>query len=203
MERKSFESMHCSIAQALEIVGEWWSMLLVRDVMLGVRRFDQFQERLGISRNVLAQRLAKLVAAGVLDKRAYQDNPPRYDYVLTDKGRDLWPALTALRQWGDKYAAPGGVPLVVEHRECGASAPLVFTCAGCGKPVGPRDVEVHRRAHRAVEAAPVKRGVGAATRSKSPAARQKEREVSKASGRGGRGTRSVQKPARRSVDSAR
>src|SRR3954467_7970500 len=104
MQRASFREMHCSVAQCLEIVGEWWTMLIVRDAFLGVHRFDDFRERLGIARNVLAQRLSKLVEVGVLEKRAYQDHPPRYDYVLTDKGRDLWPVLTALRQWGDRYA---------------------------------------------------------------------------------------------------
>src|ERR1700722_13897266 len=108
MERKSFSEMHCSIAQCLEVVGEWWSMLIVRDAFLGVSRFDVFQERLGISRNVLNERLAKLVDAEVLEKEPYSEHPLRYDYRLTDKGRDLWPVLTTMRQWGDKYAAPDG-----------------------------------------------------------------------------------------------
>ena len=102
MERKSFAGMHCSVAQCLEVVGEWWSMLIVRDAFLGVTRFDQFQERLGISRNILNQRLHHLVEAGVLDKVPYCEPPPRHDYRPTDQGRDLWPVLTALRQCGDK-----------------------------------------------------------------------------------------------------
>ena len=111
VERKSFADMHCSVAQCLEVVGEWWSMLILRDVFLGVTRFDDFQERLGISRNILNQRLNHLVETGVLEKVRYSDHPPRYDYRLTDKGRDLWPVLTAMRQWGDRYAAPDGPPL--------------------------------------------------------------------------------------------
>ena len=103
--------MHCSVAQCLEVVGEWWSMLIVRDVFMGVTRFDAFQERLGISRNILNQRLTHLVEMGVLKKVLYSEHPPRYEYRLTDKGRDLWPVLTAMRQWGDKYAAPDGPPL--------------------------------------------------------------------------------------------
>ena len=98
--------MNCSVAQTLEVVGEWWSMLIVRDAFLGVRRFDQFQRRLGISRNILQQRLNRLVEAGVLARVQYSERPPRFEYRLTDKGRDLWPVLTAMRQWGDKYAAP-------------------------------------------------------------------------------------------------
>ena len=140
MERKSFADMDCSVAQCLEVVGEWWSMLIVRDVFLGVTRFEDFQRRLGISRNILQQRLSRLVDAGVLTRVPYSDHPPRSDYRLTDKGRDLWPVLTAMRQWGDTYAAPTGPPIEVTHRDCGSTAPLVLTCADCGAVVGPRDV---------------------------------------------------------------
>ncbi len=140
VERKSFADMHCSVAQCLEAVGEWWSMLIVRDAFLGVSRFDQFQARLGISRNVLNQRLASLVEAGVLVKVPYSDHPPRHDYRLTDKGRDLWPVLTTMRQWGDKYAAPDGPPLQVVHKACGQIAEAMLTCSTCGQPLGARDV---------------------------------------------------------------
>src|SRR6516162_2893852 len=107
--------MHCSVAQCLEVVGEWWSMLILRDAFFGVTRFDDFQERLSISRNNLNQRLNHLVAAGVLDKVPYNDRPPRYEYRLTNKGLDLWPVLTAMRQWGDRYAAPDGPPIQLIH----------------------------------------------------------------------------------------
>jgi DNA-binding HxlR family transcriptional regulator len=139
VERKSFADMHCSVAQCLEVIGEWWSMLIIRDAFLGVTRFDQFQERLGISRNVLNQRLAHLVEAGVLVKVPYLDHPPRYDYRLTEKGRDLWPVLTTMRQWGDKYAAPEGPPLEVIHKECGHPLDAVMTCSACGQRVAARD----------------------------------------------------------------
>ncbi len=132
--------MHCSVAQCLEVVGEWWSMLILRDAFLGVTRFDQFQERLGISRNILNQRLAGLVGAGVLAKVPYSDHPPRYDYRLTDKGRDLWPVLTAMRQWGDKYEAPDGPPVKVIHKNCGQASDAVLVCSSCGELVGPRDM---------------------------------------------------------------
>src|SRR5262249_27856860 len=105
MERKSFAAMHCSIAQCLQAAGEWWSRLTVRAAFLGVSGFAQFQDRRGISRNVLNQRLTKLVDAGILVKVPYNQHPPRYDYRLTSKGRDLWPVLTSMRQWGDKHAA--------------------------------------------------------------------------------------------------
>jgi DNA-binding HxlR family transcriptional regulator len=132
--------MNCSVAQCLEVIGEWWSMLIVRDAFLGVTRFDQFQERLGISRNVLNLRLAHLVEAGVLAKVPYSEHPPRHDYRLTDKGRDLWPVVTTMRQWGDKYAAPNGPPLEVAHKSCGEVSDAVLTCSACGEPMGPRDV---------------------------------------------------------------
>jgi DNA-binding HxlR family transcriptional regulator len=144
VERKSFEDMRCSVAQCLEIVGEWWTMLLIRDAFHGVRRFDDFQGRLGIARNVLAQRLQKLVAAGILDKHAYQDHPPRYEYLLTAKGRDLWPVLTSLRQWGDKHAAPEGAPVEIVHQPCGHASEFVLTCAHCGQHVQHADVRMRR-----------------------------------------------------------
>lgn len=149
VERKSFADMDCSVAQCLEVVGEWWSMLIVRDVFLGVSRFDDFQRRLGISRNILQQRLGRLVDAGVLTRVPYSDHPPRHDYRLTDKGRDLWPVLTAMRQWGDHHAAPSGPPLEVTHKGCGSAADVILVCGSCGEPVGPRDVEAcQRRGHR-------------------------------------------------------
>jgi len=133
--------MHCSVAQTLEVVGEWWTMLIVRDAFLGVRRFDEFGERLGISRNILNQRLAHLVEHDVLKKVLYSEHPPRYEYRLTAKGRDLWPVLTAMRQWGDKHAAPDGPPLRVMHTTCGKITEPVMTCSRCGERLTARDVQ--------------------------------------------------------------
>lgn len=141
MERKSFVGIDCSVAQCLEVVGEWWSMLVVRDCFLGVTRFEEFQRRLGISRNILQQRLSRLVEAGVLVRVPYNEHPPRYDYRLTDKGRDLWPILTAMRQWGDRYAAPAGPPVEVLHKGCGAVSEAVMVCSSCGERIGPRDMQ--------------------------------------------------------------
>lgn len=142
MERKSFTGMDCSVAQSLEVVGEWWSMLIVRDAFLGVTRFEHFQRRLGISRNILGDRLATLVAHGVLVRVAYSERPPRYDYRLTDKGRDLWPVLTALRQWGDRWAAPEGAPVEIVHTGCGEVTNAVMVCETCGERLTHRDVRV-------------------------------------------------------------
>jgi len=103
MLKRDYDGQNCSIARALEIVGERWTLLIVRDAFLGKRRFDEFQQSLGISRNVLAERLGRLVDEGVLDRVLYQEHPQRYEYRLTTKGRDLHLALTGLRQWGDEY----------------------------------------------------------------------------------------------------
>ena len=132
--------MNCSVAQTLEVVGEWWSMLIIRDCFLGITRFDDFHDRLGISRNILTDRLEHLVGRGVLTKVPYQEHPVRYDYRLTDKGRDLWLVLPALRQWGDRWEAPDGPPVVVEHRACGHEATVVPTCSSCGETLDARAV---------------------------------------------------------------
>src|SRR5260370_1212975 len=121
MQRTSFEDMTCSVAQTLDVVGEWWSLLIVRDAFLGVTRFDDFQARLGISRNILTRRLTHLVDNGILKRAPYQDHPPRSEYRLTDKGRDLWHVVTAMRQWGDRWAARGDQAYRLRaHRHCRA-----------------------------------------------------------------------------------
>ncbi len=140
MRRKSFQDMNCSVAQTLEVVGEWWTMLIIRDSFLGITRFDDFQERLGISRNILADRLDHLVDKGVLARVPYQDHPVRHDYRLTDKGRDLWLVLTALRQWGDRWEADEGPPVEIEHKGCGHVATVVPTCSSCGESLDARSV---------------------------------------------------------------
>jgi DNA-binding HxlR family transcriptional regulator len=140
MQRTSFETMNCSVAQCLEVIGEWWSMLIVRDAFLGVRRFDDFQSRLGISRNILTTRLTSLVEAGVLRKVPYQERPVRHEYRLTEKGHDLWTVLTAMREWGDRWAAPNGAPLELVHDACGEVMLVAHSCRTCGEPVDHRNV---------------------------------------------------------------
>ena len=143
MRKSSFADMNCSIAQALEVVGEWWTLLILRDVFLGVRRFDDFVERLGVSRNVLTDRLDTLVAGGILERRPYDTGRGRYDYVLTDKGRDLWPVLTTLREWGDRWIlGEGNEPIVIEHRSCGEVTHLRHSCDQCGEELDGRSVVV-------------------------------------------------------------
>ncbi len=142
MERTSFSKWNCSVAQCLEVVGEWWSMLIVRDAFMGIRRFDDFQRDLGISRNILNQRLNHLVEFGVLSKEPYCERPLRYQYRLTEKGRDLWPVLTAIRQWGDTYQAPDGPPVELVHKGCGHTSTAVMHCSVCNEPIEAGDMKV-------------------------------------------------------------
>jgi DNA-binding HxlR family transcriptional regulator len=131
----------CSVAQTLEIVGERWTLLVLREAFFGVRRFDQFQRNLGIARNILAARLQTLVGHGILERRLYQERPERYEYRLTQKGLDLYPALVSLMRWGDEHLnAEAGAPVVLIHEACGHDAAPRLTCSHCGEPVGPHDI---------------------------------------------------------------
>lgn len=143
MRRSSFADMECSVAQALEVVGEWWSLLIIRDAFLGVTRFEVFQERLGIARNVLATRLDTLVGHGVLERRVYDEARDRAEYHLTAKGRALWPVLTTLRQWGDKHlVGRGNEALVMRHDICGQGTTAHLACDHCGERLVPRETTV-------------------------------------------------------------
>jgi DNA-binding HxlR family transcriptional regulator len=135
-----YDNQNCSIARTLELVGERWTFLVLRDVFLGVRRFDALQRDLGVARNVLSARLERLVGEDVLMKVPYSERPPRYEYRLTDKGLDLWPAIVELLRWGDRYAAPNGPPVVIRHKGCGGELGERRVCTRCGEPLGARDV---------------------------------------------------------------
>jgi len=136
-----YDNQVCSIAGALEVIGERWSLLIVRDVFLGLRRFDEIQADLGIARNVLNTRLTKLVEQGVLERRRYTERPPRHEYRLTDKGLDLWPTMVALMQWGDRHTVPpAGPPVVLEHRGCGGAVDEHRVCEQCGARLSASDV---------------------------------------------------------------
>jgi DNA-binding HxlR family transcriptional regulator len=138
--RNDYPGQICSVAKSLEVIGERWSLLIVRDVMNGNRRFGEIQGSLGVARNVLSARLQHLVEEGILERRAYHENPPRYEYFLTDKGLDLWPALIALLNWGDKYSAgPEGPPRLIVHKDCGGVVSERGICESCGKLLHARD----------------------------------------------------------------
>jgi DNA-binding HxlR family transcriptional regulator len=142
MLRHDYPGQFCSIANALEVVGERWSLLIVRDVMNGRRRFDSLQKGLGIARNVLSARLQRLVEEDILERRAYQESPPRYEYFLTEKGLDLWPALIALLYWGERYSpTPGGPKRLIVHKDCGGTVSERGICETCGKTLTARDAK--------------------------------------------------------------
>jgi DNA-binding HxlR family transcriptional regulator len=126
MQRKSFEGMQCPIARSLERVGEWWSILILRDAFLGLTRFDQFQKSLGIAPNMLARRLAGLVESGLLERRPYSERPKREEYVLTGRGRDFQPVLWAILAWGNRQFAPEGASVIVVDSKSGAPADPVL-----------------------------------------------------------------------------
>lgn len=143
MRRTSFAAMDCSIARTLEIVGEWWSMLIIREAFGGVRRFDDFQAGLGIARNILAARLQHLVDHGVMERRQYRENPPRFEYRLTDKGRDFYPVLISMMRWGDRWADGGqGAPYLLVHDGCGNATDALAACAQCGGELRPRETHL-------------------------------------------------------------
>jgi DNA-binding HxlR family transcriptional regulator len=131
-----YTDQNCSIARALELVGERWTILVLRDVFLGRRRFGQMQQSLGVARNVLAARLDRLVGEGILEKVPYQERPLRHEYRLTSKGLDLWPVIVELLRWGDRHAAPAaGPPIVLRHKGCGGELGEHRVCTRCGEPL--------------------------------------------------------------------
>jgi DNA-binding HxlR family transcriptional regulator len=140
---RTYEEQTCSVARALEVLGDRWTFLVIRDAFRGVRRFDDFQRSLGVARNVLSDRLQRLVDEGVLERRRYQERPERFEYRLTEKGIALWRPLVSLMKWGDRYyAPPAGPPSVVRHRECGGEVDDAFRCERCGAQLEARDVRL-------------------------------------------------------------
>jgi DNA-binding HxlR family transcriptional regulator len=142
MKWNELETENCSLARALAVVGDRWTLLILREAFLRVRRFEAFQQRLGVARRVLTERLATLVEAGVLEKIAYQERPFRHEYRLTRKGLDLYPVVLSLIRWGDvHYAGLEGPPVRLRHRSCGCDFHAVLTCSECGEAVEARQVE--------------------------------------------------------------
>lgn len=144
MRRPDVSTWPCSVARATDIIGDSWSTLIMREAYYGSTRYDDFQRHLGLARNTLSDRLNKLVAAGVLTKRFYQDNPPRYEYLLTDMGHEFFPILAALARWGDRWLDRGkGKPVALLHTQCGHELEAEVICAHCGVPVTSDSVEFH------------------------------------------------------------
>lgn len=139
MQRKSFSDMQCPIARSLERVGEWWSILLLRDAFYGLTRFDEFQKSLDISPNILVRRLNALVDEGLLERRLYCEKPPRYEYLLTEAGRDFRPVLLALLAWGNKHFAPEGPSIVLLDKASGHAVDPVLVDRDSGRPITEAD----------------------------------------------------------------
>ncbi|MEV8633680.1 helix-turn-helix domain-containing protein [Streptosporangium sp. NPDC051023] len=143
MQRTRFGDMACSIARTLDVIGEPWSPLILRDIYVGMTRFEQIQQDLGISRKVLTERLKWLTENDVLERREYSSRPPRHEYVLTAKGMELCDLLLVMVGWGDRWAAgEAGPPVLYRHHSCGEISHVELSCAGCGRPMRAADVDV-------------------------------------------------------------
>ena len=144
MRWNDLEDEACSMARTISVIGDRWTLLILRDCFLRVRRFEDFQARLGVTRPILARRLRKLVEDFVLARVPYQQRPLRYEYRLTQKGLDLYPIVMAIVHWGDIHmSGKKGRPLLHRHRACGKTFDPVMVCSECGEPLDPRSVHVH------------------------------------------------------------
>jgi len=147
MRWAEIESVRCSVARTLSVVGDRWTLLILREAFIGTRRFDEFRSRTGAARHLVAERLNHLVDHGVMERRQYSDRPPRHEYRLTAKGRDLYPVIVALMTWGDRWMDDGdGPPATLTHRACGTTATPALVCAGCGEPIDSREMLTKPRA---------------------------------------------------------
>ncbi|MFI8232693.1 winged helix-turn-helix transcriptional regulator [Streptomyces sp. NPDC085900] len=143
MRRTSFDGWPCSIARTVDILGDGWTLLVLREIFYGETRFDGFIDSLGIARNTLADRLRRLENAGLLQRRPYQSDPVRHEYLLTDKGRDFFGVLAAINAWGDRWLADDdGIPVVMHHTACGHDTHAQVVCPSCGEPLHHQDVTV-------------------------------------------------------------
>jgi DNA-binding HxlR family transcriptional regulator len=137
---ENWDRDNCSVGRAVELIGDKHTMLILRETFLRERRFDRIQRNTGIARNILSDRLNKLVGAGILERRLYQERPPRYEYRLTPRGIDLWPILVSLMEWGRRHGG-GDQPILLRHRDCGAVMTPHLACPECGEALAARDVE--------------------------------------------------------------
>ena len=144
MQRTSFGAMPCPIARSLEHVGEWWSILILREAFNGRTRFDEFRDVLGVAPNMLTRRLKALVAAGLLERRQYCKRPPRDEYVLTERGRDFRPVMLSLMTWGNRHFAPEGSTVQIVHAATGEVADPVLVDRATGLPIDGPDFKVRR-----------------------------------------------------------
>jgi len=141
MKHDELEDLYCSVARTWSVIGERWTMMILRECFRGERRYDHFRSKLGLGSNVLNDRLRVLVAEGVLERVRYQEKPDRYEYVLAEKGRDFYPVLAAMIAWGDHWlSGEEGPPIVLRHKPCGHDMTARVVCSECGEPISARDV---------------------------------------------------------------
>jgi len=145
VKRSSVGHFSCSIARSLDVVGEWWTPLILRDIFAGKRRFEEIQADLGIARNILSDRLSTLVERGLLERRRYQESPERFEYRLTEMGVDFFPVLVAMTKWGDRWlAGDDGAPVSYGHDTHDHDAAPVLVCGTCGEPLTARNISAHK-----------------------------------------------------------
>lgn len=142
MQKANLAALPCSLARSLQVVGEWWTLLVLRDVCFGWNRFEEIHDHLGIARNILKTRLDTLIEYDMLERRRYQTHPDRYEYHPTGRARELMPAILALVAWGDKWLAPDGPPVLFTHRGCAHDTVATVVCSACGQPLAAGDIDV-------------------------------------------------------------
>jgi DNA-binding HxlR family transcriptional regulator len=143
MHKANLAALPCSLARSLQLVGEWWTMLVLRDICFGWNRFEAIHEHLGIARNILKTRLDTLAEHGLVERRRYQTRPDRYEYLATDKGAELVPVFLAMVAWGDRWAAPDGPPMLFRHRACGHDTVATVICSVCAEQLRRDDISPH------------------------------------------------------------
>jgi DNA-binding HxlR family transcriptional regulator len=144
MKWDALEEEQCSVARTMAVIGDRWTLLILRECFLRVRRFEELQAKLGITRHLLSERLKKLVRFGVLQRARYQERPARYEYILTKRGLDLHPIVMTIVHWGDTHMVDErGRPKLLEHKKCGKLFDPVMVCSECGEPIGAKQVEAY------------------------------------------------------------
>jgi DNA-binding HxlR family transcriptional regulator len=141
MHKADLSELPCSLARSLQIVGEWWTLLVLRDLCSGWNRFDEIHEHLGIARNILKARLDSLIESGMAYRRPYSQRPERFEYLPTEKGLDFMPAMLAIVAWGDRWTSEGHPPMLFTHVPCGHDTTATVVCSACGGLLGPGDIQ--------------------------------------------------------------
>lgn len=152
MSRSDLSHTTCTVARTIEIVGDVWALMILREMFLGSRRFDQLQQLTGASSLIVSRRLKRFAAEGIVERRLYSEHPPRHEYRLTRKGRDLWPLMIALKEWGDRWLdRKGPRPVGLEHTRCGKKTRPRLVCSACGDPIDATTARAHLSAEMARE----------------------------------------------------